>query len=179
MNVTDNIMTHISQTTTATFTGRVSMMLRFHCDLVRFSMKIFSDPAATTTRAEPLNGSSCLSADTERALQVMEACQAGAAEGAKGHAEKLLNIFQSDLFQALLGNVFLHSTNVLPQCGCSVHGAIFTLRSERVWSWTGAGPELNQGLVSLSVLRFDQTNRDLLNWTVLTMATKAQTKTCH
>ncbi|TWW63217.1 Disks large -like protein 4 [Takifugu flavidus] len=40
--------------------------------------------------------------DTERALQVMEACQAGAAEGVKGHAEKLLNIFQSDLFQALL-----------------------------------------------------------------------------
>lgn len=47
--------------------------------------------------------SSGLSADTERALQVMEACQAGAAEGVKGHAEKLLNIFQSDLFQALLG----------------------------------------------------------------------------
>ncbi|XP_076581458.1 disks large homolog 4 isoform X3 [Chaetodon auriga] len=40
--------------------------------------------------------------DTERALQVMEACQAGAAEGVKGRAEKLLNIFQSDLFQALL-----------------------------------------------------------------------------
>ncbi|XP_078138389.1 disks large homolog 4-like [Centroberyx gerrardi] len=40
--------------------------------------------------------------DTERALQVMEACQVGAAEGVKGRAEKLLNIFQSDLFQALL-----------------------------------------------------------------------------
>ncbi|XP_060887323.1 disks large homolog 4-like isoform X6 [Labrus mixtus] len=40
--------------------------------------------------------------DTERALQVMEACQAGAEEGVKGRAEKLLNIFQSDLFQALL-----------------------------------------------------------------------------
>ncbi|XP_039464786.1 disks large homolog 4-like [Oreochromis aureus] len=40
--------------------------------------------------------------DTERALQVMEACQAGAADGVKGRAEKLLNIFQSDLFQALL-----------------------------------------------------------------------------
>uniref|UniRef100_A0A3Q0SU72 Discs large MAGUK scaffold protein 4 n=1 Tax=Amphilophus citrinellus TaxID=61819 RepID=A0A3Q0SU72_AMPCI len=37
-----------------------------------------------------------------RALQVMEACQAGAADGVKGRAEKLLNIFQSDLFQALL-----------------------------------------------------------------------------
>uniref|UniRef100_A0A3Q2ZZN0 Discs large MAGUK scaffold protein 4 n=1 Tax=Kryptolebias marmoratus TaxID=37003 RepID=A0A3Q2ZZN0_KRYMA len=40
--------------------------------------------------------------DTERALQVMEACQADAADGVKGRAEKLLNIFQSDLFQALL-----------------------------------------------------------------------------
>lgn len=38
----------------------------------------------------------------------MEACQAGVAEGVKGHAEKLLNIFQSDLFQALLGKLFLH-----------------------------------------------------------------------
>uniref|UniRef100_H3DQP0 Discs, large homolog 4b (Drosophila) n=1 Tax=Tetraodon nigroviridis TaxID=99883 RepID=H3DQP0_TETNG len=45
------------------------------------------------------------SADTERALQAMEACQAGAAEGVKGHAEKLLNIFQSDLFQALLVDI--------------------------------------------------------------------------
>ncbi|XP_061768886.1 disks large homolog 4-like isoform X1 [Nerophis ophidion] len=36
--------------------------------------------------------------DTQRALQVMEACS----EGVKGDAEKLLNIFQSDLFQALL-----------------------------------------------------------------------------
>lgn len=68
-----------------------------------------------------------LSADTERALQVMEACQAGAAEGVKGHAEKLLNIFQSDLFQALLGNIFVNYTTVLPQqritairCSCSV-----------------------------------------------------------
>lgn len=54
-----------------------------------------------------LSPKSCvfLSADTERALQVMEACQAGAAEGVKGHAEKLLNIFQSDLFQALLGKI--------------------------------------------------------------------------
>ncbi|KAK5893014.1 hypothetical protein CgunFtcFv8_005926 [Champsocephalus gunnari] len=32
----------------------------------------------------------------------MEACQAGAADGVKGRAEKLLNVFQSDLFQALL-----------------------------------------------------------------------------
>ncbi|XP_056299123.1 disks large homolog 4-like isoform X2 [Pseudoliparis swirei] len=40
--------------------------------------------------------------DTERALQVMEGCQAGAADGVKDRAEKLLNIFQSDLFQALL-----------------------------------------------------------------------------
>ncbi|XP_015260422.1 PREDICTED: disks large homolog 4-like [Cyprinodon variegatus] len=40
--------------------------------------------------------------DTERALQAMEACQADAADGVKGRAEKLLNIFQSDLFQALL-----------------------------------------------------------------------------
>ncbi|XP_067435525.1 disks large homolog 4-like [Thunnus thynnus] len=32
----------------------------------------------------------------------MEACQAGATEGVKGRAERLLNIFQSDLFQALL-----------------------------------------------------------------------------
>ncbi|MEQ2162993.1 Disks large 4 [Goodea atripinnis] len=32
----------------------------------------------------------------------MEACQADAADGVKGRAEKLLNIFQSDLFQALL-----------------------------------------------------------------------------
>ncbi|KAJ3584946.1 hypothetical protein NHX12_013669 [Muraenolepis orangiensis] len=32
----------------------------------------------------------------------MQACQTGAAEGFKGRAEKLLNIFQSDLFQALL-----------------------------------------------------------------------------
>ncbi|XP_051919695.1 disks large homolog 4-like isoform X1 [Hippocampus zosterae] len=37
--------------------------------------------------------------DTQRALQLMEACS----EGVKGReAEKLLNIFQSDLFQALL-----------------------------------------------------------------------------
>ena len=42
--------------------------------------------------------------DTERALQVMEACQADATDGVKDRAEKLLNIFQSDLFQALLGN---------------------------------------------------------------------------
>ncbi|XP_014881865.1 disks large homolog 4-like [Poecilia latipinna] len=40
--------------------------------------------------------------DTERALQVMEACQAQAADGVKGRAERLLSIFQSDLFQALL-----------------------------------------------------------------------------
>ncbi|XP_008323597.1 disks large homolog 4 isoform X2 [Cynoglossus semilaevis] len=40
--------------------------------------------------------------DTERALQVMEVCQTEAAEGVKGRAEKLLNVFQSDLFQALL-----------------------------------------------------------------------------
>uniref|UniRef100_A0A3B3BLA9 Discs, large homolog 4b (Drosophila) n=1 Tax=Oryzias melastigma TaxID=30732 RepID=A0A3B3BLA9_ORYME len=40
--------------------------------------------------------------DTERALQAMEACQADATDGVKGRAEKLLNIFQSDLFQALL-----------------------------------------------------------------------------
>ncbi|XP_038138878.1 disks large homolog 4-like [Cyprinodon tularosa] len=45
-----------------------------------------------------------VSFDTERALQAMEACQADAADGVKGRAEKLLNIFQSDLFQALLGN---------------------------------------------------------------------------
>ncbi|XP_028298203.1 disks large homolog 4-like [Gouania willdenowi] len=37
--------------------------------------------------------------DTERALQLMEDCQV---EGLKGKAEKLLNIFHSDLFQALL-----------------------------------------------------------------------------
>ncbi|KAK5848018.1 hypothetical protein PBY51_005674 [Eleginops maclovinus] len=40
--------------------------------------------------------------DTQRALQVMEACQASVADGVKGRAEKLLNVFQSDLFQALL-----------------------------------------------------------------------------
>lgn len=45
----------------------------------------------------------------------MEACQAGAAEGVKGHAEKLLNIFQSDLFQALLGECY-HG-NATPQSG--------------------------------------------------------------
>ncbi|XP_065325925.1 uncharacterized protein LOC134623404 [Pelmatolapia mariae] len=47
--------------------------------------------------------------DTERAVQVMEACRAGAADGVKGRAERLLNIFQSDLFQALLAHS-LHST---------------------------------------------------------------------
>ncbi|XP_041926107.1 disks large homolog 4-like isoform X3 [Alosa sapidissima] len=40
--------------------------------------------------------------DTERALQAMEACQSVADEGFRGRAEKLLHIFQSDLFQALL-----------------------------------------------------------------------------
>ncbi|CAL8384654.1 unnamed protein product [Arctogadus glacialis] len=40
--------------------------------------------------------------DTERALQAITECQTGAAEGFKDRAEKLLNIFQSDLFQALL-----------------------------------------------------------------------------
>uniref|UniRef100_A0A674D4M3 Discs, large homolog 4b (Drosophila) n=1 Tax=Salmo trutta TaxID=8032 RepID=A0A674D4M3_SALTR len=39
---------------------------------------------------------------TERALQVIEASQMGD-EGFKNRAEQLLNIFQSDLFQALLG----------------------------------------------------------------------------
>uniref|UniRef100_A0A8K9XZ42 Disks large homolog 4 n=1 Tax=Oncorhynchus mykiss TaxID=8022 RepID=A0A8K9XZ42_ONCMY len=39
--------------------------------------------------------------DTERALQVIEASQMGD-EGFKNRAEQLLNIFQSDLFQALL-----------------------------------------------------------------------------
>uniref|UniRef100_A0A3Q4B8U4 L27 domain-containing protein n=1 Tax=Mola mola TaxID=94237 RepID=A0A3Q4B8U4_MOLML len=47
---------------------------------------------------------------TERALQVMETCQAGAPEGVKGRAEKLLNIFQSDLFQALLIQEFYEVT---------------------------------------------------------------------
>lgn len=42
----------------------------------------------------------------------MEACQTGAAEGVKGRAEKLLSIFQSDLFQALLGNK--HTLHTLP-----------------------------------------------------------------
>uniref|UniRef100_A0A6Q2Z9C2 Discs, large homolog 4a (Drosophila) n=1 Tax=Esox lucius TaxID=8010 RepID=A0A6Q2Z9C2_ESOLU len=40
--------------------------------------------------------------NTSRALQAMEACQNGADEGFKIRAEKLLTIFQSDLFQALL-----------------------------------------------------------------------------
>ncbi|CAL8377211.1 unnamed protein product [Boreogadus saida] len=40
--------------------------------------------------------------DTERALQAITECQTGVAEGFKDRAEKLLNIFQSDLFQALL-----------------------------------------------------------------------------
>uniref|UniRef100_A0A3Q2CER6 Discs, large homolog 4b (Drosophila) n=1 Tax=Cyprinodon variegatus TaxID=28743 RepID=A0A3Q2CER6_CYPVA len=48
--------------------------------------------------------------DTERALQAMEACQADAADGVKGRAEKLLNIFQSDLFQALLIQEFYELT---------------------------------------------------------------------
>uniref|UniRef100_A0A8C5AE62 Discs, large homolog 4a (Drosophila) n=1 Tax=Gadus morhua TaxID=8049 RepID=A0A8C5AE62_GADMO len=47
--------------------------------------------------------------DTERALQAITECQTGAAEGFKGRAEKLLNIFQSDLFQALLGNTDTHT----------------------------------------------------------------------
>lgn len=128
------------------------MMLSFHHTgivyLLRFSMKIFQIQLLKHESGAPEAGSSCLSADTERALQVMEACQAGAAEGVKGHAEKLLNIFQSDLFQALLGKVFLHNTNMLPQqrnttirCSCSVHSF-------------------------LSVLRFYHTNQSLLNWTV-------------
>ncbi|XP_064185116.1 disks large homolog 4 isoform X6 [Anguilla rostrata] len=40
--------------------------------------------------------------DTEKALQAMEACQSAADEGFRVRAEKLLHIFQSDLFQALL-----------------------------------------------------------------------------
>ncbi|KAM6949068.1 disks large homolog 4-like [Aplochiton taeniatus] len=40
--------------------------------------------------------------ETERAFQAVEACQTGADEGFKNRAEKLLAIFQSDLFQALL-----------------------------------------------------------------------------
>lgn len=128
--------------------------------LVRFSIKICSDPAAKTTSEASEAGCPCLSADTERALQVMEACQAEAAEGVKGHAEKLLNIFQSDLFQALLGNVFLCYTDVLPRQRnttirrlCSVHGAIFVLRSEQVRSWTRTW---------LSVSRLYHTNQALL-----------------
>uniref|UniRef100_A0A3B3Y4T0 Discs, large homolog 4a (Drosophila) n=1 Tax=Poecilia mexicana TaxID=48701 RepID=A0A3B3Y4T0_9TELE len=50
--------------------------------------------------------------DTERALQVMEACQAQAADGVKGRAERLLSIFQSDLFQALLGNTHTSSPSL-------------------------------------------------------------------
>uniref|UniRef100_A0AAR2KUI7 Discs, large homolog 4a (Drosophila) n=1 Tax=Pygocentrus nattereri TaxID=42514 RepID=A0AAR2KUI7_PYGNA len=41
--------------------------------------------------------------DTERALLAMEACQSAGGEGFRGRAEQLLHIFQSDLFQALLG----------------------------------------------------------------------------
>ncbi|MBN3318840.1 DLG4 protein, partial [Atractosteus spatula] len=42
--------------------------------------------------------------DTEKALRLMEECQSEAGdEGFRARAEKLLNIFQSDLFQALLG----------------------------------------------------------------------------
>ncbi|KAK2886038.1 hypothetical protein Q8A67_016875 [Cirrhinus molitorella] len=40
--------------------------------------------------------------DTERALQAMEACQSAGDEGFRNRAERLLTIFQSDLFQALL-----------------------------------------------------------------------------
>ncbi|XP_048033794.1 disks large homolog 4 isoform X2 [Megalobrama amblycephala] len=40
--------------------------------------------------------------DTERALQAMEACQSAGDEGFRSRAERLLTIFQSDLFQALL-----------------------------------------------------------------------------
>ncbi|XP_053542397.1 disks large homolog 4 isoform X1 [Ictalurus punctatus] len=40
--------------------------------------------------------------DTERALLVMEACQTAASEVFRVRAERLLNVFQSDLFQALL-----------------------------------------------------------------------------
>uniref|UniRef100_A0A9J8BIQ2 Discs large MAGUK scaffold protein 4 n=1 Tax=Cyprinus carpio carpio TaxID=630221 RepID=A0A9J8BIQ2_CYPCA len=39
---------------------------------------------------------------TERALQAMEACQSAGDEGFRSRAERLLTIFQSDLFQALL-----------------------------------------------------------------------------
>ncbi|KAL1249145.1 hypothetical protein QQF64_020150 [Cirrhinus molitorella] len=39
---------------------------------------------------------------TERALQAMEACQSAGDEGFRNRAERLLTIFQSDLFQALL-----------------------------------------------------------------------------
>ncbi len=44
----------------------------------------------------------CVS-DRERALQAMEACQSAGDEGFRSRAERLLTIFQSDLFQALLG----------------------------------------------------------------------------
>lgn len=84
------------------------MMLSFRCEIRH------RDPGRHERGASEV-GSSGLSADTERALQVMEACQAGAAEGVKGHAEKLLNIFQSDLFQALLGECY-HG-NATPQLG--------------------------------------------------------------
>uniref|UniRef100_W5N8A6 Discs, large homolog 4a (Drosophila) n=1 Tax=Lepisosteus oculatus TaxID=7918 RepID=W5N8A6_LEPOC len=41
--------------------------------------------------------------DTEKALRLMEECQSETGdEGFRARAEKLLNIFQSDLFQALL-----------------------------------------------------------------------------
>ncbi|XP_058266849.1 disks large homolog 4 isoform X2 [Hemibagrus wyckioides] len=40
--------------------------------------------------------------DTERALLVMEACQSAAGEVFRVRAERLLHVFQSDLFQALL-----------------------------------------------------------------------------
>uniref|UniRef100_A0A6Q2XDV8 Discs, large homolog 4a (Drosophila) n=1 Tax=Esox lucius TaxID=8010 RepID=A0A6Q2XDV8_ESOLU len=46
--------------------------------------------------------------NTSRALQAMEACQNGADEGFKIRAEKLLTIFQSDLFQALLGEIHIN-----------------------------------------------------------------------
>ncbi|KAI5609308.1 disks large-like 4 [Silurus asotus] len=41
--------------------------------------------------------------DTERALLVMEACHSAGDEVFRVTAKRLLHVFQSDLFQALLG----------------------------------------------------------------------------
>ncbi|KAJ8338092.1 hypothetical protein SKAU_G00370580 [Synaphobranchus kaupii] len=70
--------------------------------------------------------------DTEKALQAMEACQSAADEGFRVRAEKLLHIFQSDLFQALLDIQEFYELTVVENQGTEMPQAPILQRSQAV-----------------------------------------------